>query len=88
MAHIKNNTNSQKGPKQNIENYCPISNLCSTSKIFEKLILTRIKNLEQLNNINITGENQHGFKKDKSTSMLGIHIQSLIARALDEDTIP
>ena len=35
----------KKGQKQNIENYHPISNLCSTSKIFERLILTRIKNL-------------------------------------------
>ena len=55
----------KKGPKQNIENYRPISNLCSTSKIFEKLILKRIQNLETLNNIDITGVNQHGFKKKK-----------------------
>ena len=75
----------KKGPKQNIENYRPISNLCSSSKIFEKLILARIQKLEILNNIDITGENQHGFKKDKSTSTLGIQIQSIIARALDED---
>ena len=64
----------KKGPKQNIENYRPISNLCSSSKIFEKLILARIQKLELLNNIDITGENQHGFKKDKSTSTLGIQI--------------
>ena len=38
----------KKGPKQNIENYRPISNLCSTSKNFEKLILKRIQNLEAL----------------------------------------
>ena len=75
----------KKGPKQNIENYRPISNLCSTSKVFERLILSRIKSLEQLNNVDITGVNQHGFKKNKSTSTLGIQIQSLIARALDED---
>ena len=53
----------KKGPKQNIENYRPISNLCSTSKFFEKLILKRIQNLEALNNIDLTGPNQHGFKK-------------------------
>ena len=29
---------AQKGPKKDIENYRPIANLCSTSKIFEKLI--------------------------------------------------
>ena len=53
----------KKGPKQNIENYRPISNLCSTSTIFEKLILKRIQNIEALNNIDLTGPNQHGFKK-------------------------
>ena len=47
--------------------------------------MSRIKSLEQLNNVDITGVNQHGFKKNKSTSTLGIQIQSLIARALDED---
>ena len=75
----------KKGPKQNIENYRPISNLCSTSKIFEKIILKRIQKLELLNNVDITGQNQHGFKKNKSTSTLGILLQSLVARALDED---
>ena len=75
----------KKGPKQNIENYRPVANLCSTTKIFEKLILKRIQKLETLNNIDITGKNQHGFKKKKSTSTLGIQIQSLISRALDED---
>ena len=31
-----------KGEKTDIENYRPISNLCSASKIFKKLILKRI----------------------------------------------
>ena len=31
----------KKGNKKDIENYRPIANLCSTSKIFEKLILKR-----------------------------------------------
>ena len=63
MVSLKNYTNSQKGQKQNIENYCPIANLCSFSKIFEKLILKQIQKLETLNEIDITGKNQHGFKK-------------------------
>jgi hypothetical protein len=33
----------------------------------------------------ITGKQQHGFKKGCSTLSLGLEIQSLIARALDED---
>ena len=32
----------KKGSKQDIENYRPIANLCSCTKIFEKLILKRI----------------------------------------------
>ena len=32
----------KKGPRKDIENYRPIANPCSTSKIFEKLILKRI----------------------------------------------
>ena len=63
MANIKNYPNPQKDPKQNIENYRPISNSCSTSKIFETLILKRIQKLETSNNTNITGANQHGYKK-------------------------
>jgi hypothetical protein len=33
----------------NIENYRPISNQCSTSKLFEKLILQRIMQINDLN---------------------------------------
>ena len=53
----------KKGPKTNIENYRPIANLCSTSKIFERLILKRIQSIELLNDVDITGKQQHGFKK-------------------------
>ena len=35
----------KKGNKDEIENYRPIANLCSTTKIFEKLILKQIRNL-------------------------------------------
>ena len=75
----------KKGPKTNIENYRPIANLCSTSKIFERLILKRIQSIELLNDVDITGKQQHGFKKNKSTATLALQIQSLVARALDED---
>ena len=75
----------KKGPKCNIENYRPISNLCSTSKIFEKLILRKLQSIELLNNVDLTGKQQHGFKKGKNTSTLALQLQSLIARALDEN---
>ena len=38
----------KKGNKNEIENYRPVANLCSTSKIFERLILNRISQLEVL----------------------------------------
>ena len=74
-----------KGEKKNIENYRPIANLCSTSKVFEKLILKRILEIQDQNECDLTGINQHGFKRGKSTSTLSLEIQNIIARALDED---
>ena len=73
----------KKGSKNDISNYRPISNLCSTSKIFEKLIQKRIFEIEKKCNVDITGKEQHGFKKAKSTATAGLILQSLIARALD-----
>ena len=74
----------KKGPKNKIENYRPIANLCSTSKLFERLILKQIQKIELHSNVDLSGKQQHGFKKCKSTSTLGLQIQSLIARALDD----
>ena len=75
----------KKGDKNKIENYRPISNLCSCSKIFEKLILFRIQSLEHTFNIDLTGKSQHGFKRKHSTATAGLQIQTLIARAADGD---
>ena len=75
----------KKGPKNLIENYRPIANLCSTSKIFEKLILKQIKYLETINKLDFTGKQQHGFKINKSTATCGLLLQSIIARATDEN---
>ena len=40
----------QSNPNK-IENYRPINNLCSTSKVFEKLILMRLHQIETINKI-------------------------------------
>jgi hypothetical protein len=45
----------KKGDKTKIENYRPISNLCCASKIFEKLIMKRIKMIEMQKNVDFTG---------------------------------
>ena len=68
-----------------IENYRPVANLCCVSKIFEKLILKRIQDLESISGITVGGNQQHGFAKSKSTVTAGLILQSLIACALDDD---
>ena len=74
----------KKGSKTMIENYRPISNLCSLSKVFEKLILKQIHYLEKTNKLDFTGKSQHGFKKGKSTASAGLLLQSLISHSTDE----
>ena len=75
----------KKGDSKDISNYRPVASLCAGSKIFERLILQRIKNLEKENEVDITNKGQHGFKTGKSTNSAGLLIQSLISRALDDD---
>ena len=73
----------KKGNKSQIENYRPIANLCSASKIFEKLILKQIQYLKNTNKLDLTGRQQHGFKRKKCTATAGALLQSMIARAAD-----
>ena len=75
----------KKGSKNAVENYRPIANQCSTSKVFEKLILKQINYLESINKLDFTCKQQHGFKKNKSTSTAGLLLQSIIARATDSN---
>ena len=74
----------KKGVTSNVENYRPISNLCSASKIFEKLILLRLQKLEDLHKVDITGKSQHGFKRKHSTTTAALTLQTILARALDD----
>ena len=73
----------KKGKRNLLANYRPISNLCSITKIYEKLILNYINYIEKQENIDLTGEHQHGFKKNHSTETAGLEIQSTIARECD-----
>ena len=76
----------KKGKKEDIENYRPIANLCSITKVFEKLILLRLEEIEKENNIDLTGYEQHGFKKKRSTVTAGLTLQTIIAREMDMDS--
>jgi hypothetical protein len=49
------------------------------SKVFEKLMLKRLMELQVLNNVDLAGHQQHGFKKHNSTATAGLLIQSIIA---------
>ena len=52
----------KKGNNSMIENYRPVANLCSVSKIFEKLILKRINELENILQV----KSNMGFKGTKA----------------------
>ena len=75
----------KSGNKSRVENYRPISNLCSLSKIFEKLIQIKLDKIASNNNIDLTNPKQHGFKKKHSTITAMLEIQNRIATALDND---
>ena len=50
-----------------------------------KLILQQLLNISKSNNVDLTGDSQHGFKKRRSTITAALNIQSRISRAIDED---
>ena len=75
----------KKGDKKDVENYRPISNLCSLAKIFEKLLQLKLEKLADNNNIDLTGTLQHGFKKNHSTITAMLSIQNKISNALDKN---
>ena len=83
MANITNFTNPQKGLTKNVENYRSLASLCSCPKIFEKLILNRIRNIETENKLDIIDKSQHGIKPKHSTLTASQKLQSLISRAAE-----
>jgi hypothetical protein len=52
-------------------------------KVFEKLILKRLMELQALINVDFTKNQQHEFKKHKSTATAVLLIQSIIAEHVD-----
>lgn len=71
----------KKGRKDQVENYRPVSNLSSISKIFERCVLHRInKHFEE-------DRSQHGFRHGHSTVSAGLEIQSSLAKNLDNKKV-
>ena len=75
MESIKVIPLHKKGKKENIKNYRPISNLFSITKVFEGLILLRLEENKKENGIDLTGYEQHRFKKKRSTVTAGLTLQ-------------
>lgn len=55
----------KKGENTNVQNYHPVAILSSISKVLEKVIYSRI--MQYLDSNKTLVNNQHGFRKTKST---------------------
>ena len=75
----------KKGPINDISNYRPISNICSLGKLFERMLLMRLQQLDINFRLNLTGESQHGFKSNHSTITACLELQSKISDKLDNN---
>ena len=63
-----------------------IIDLLLTCAVFQNFLKNlSSKGIEILNGVFVGGKQQHGFMKNKSTVTAGLILQSLIARALDDD---
>lgn len=72
------------GDRDMVTNYRPISVLTSLSKVFEKVLSTRLTNYLEQNNI--LAQNQYGFRKQKSTEDAVLDVTTNIVEALDSKT--
>ena len=70
------------GSKLEVSNYRPVSVLPIISKIFEKLMQTRLVSYLEKNKI--IYENQFGFQKNKSTSLAVLDMYSKIIEAIEQ----
>ena len=77
----------KKGDKKNIENYRPISNLCAMAKLFERFILAALEKVENKNEMSLTGQDQHGFKKGHSTVTAMLQIQAKMGDFLESKNL-
>ena len=74
----------KKGDKAKTENYCPISNLSSITKVFEIVLLHRFQKIQEKEKIDLSGNSQHGFKKNFSIETACLEIQTKLSNACDD----
>ena len=72
----------KNGDKKQISNYRPISVLSSFSKIFEKVVSTRL--IKYLDANNILHQSQFGFRAKLSTSMALLELVDEISKSIDD----
>jgi hypothetical protein len=52
------------------------SNLCSFTKVYEKLLLHWFQKIQEKENVDLKGSSQYGFKKNFSTETASLEIQT------------
>lgn len=72
----------KSGDRNNINNYRPISILSAFSKIYEKVITTRL--VRYLENNNLLTTFQHGFRSNRSTETAVLHFINNVYKFLEE----
>ena len=75
----------KKGNKDDINNYRPISILTSLSKIFDKVLQTRL--LKHLTDHNILFKEQYGFRTKLKTDNATYHLTNEILNALSNNLL-
>ena len=72
----------KSGDKNDLNNYRPISILSSLSKIFEKIVYTRL--IKFLDKFNILDSSQYGFRKKRTTCMTVLDLTENIYDAIEK----
>lgn len=75
----------KKGDRGEVDNYRQISLLGSLSKLYEKIVATRIT--EHLENNNHLTVNQHGFRKHRSIETATCHLLNYIYSEIDKSKL-
>jgi len=74
----------KKGPKTELSNFRPVSNLLSIAKIYELCLLSR---MEKFDPDLLHGLSQHGFRKEHSTTTAVVEIVDFICNERDNKNV-
>lgn len=85
LKHSKIYPKHKKGSLTKVENYRPISLISSFSKIIEKIVVKRMT--EHLQNQNLITEHQHGFLKGRSTISALVKLVEYVTDQLEKNQL-